>query len=153
MTLIAQNNVARRRHAMDDPRFAPFMDNLARINALAERAPGFVWRLQGAGGNATDLAVADPEMIVNVSVWESVEDLERFVFGTIHHHFYRRRAEWFAPMATRSLVLWEVDDDHRPDLAEAMDRLAELDRTGPTERVWGWEEMPSVKLWMEKRCG
>lgn len=154
MTVIAELNVARRRYALDDPRFADFMTNLDRINAVAERSPGFVWRLKGEGSNATDLTVeVDPFLIVNVSLWETVEDLERFVFATVHHHFYRRRAEWFPEMATRNFVMWRVARDHRPTLAEAMERLAELDRDGPTDRVFGWENLPSVRLWRERRCG
>src|ERR1051326_6590674 len=55
---IAQLNVGRLRYETDDPRMADFMNNLARINALAERSPGFVWRYTDATGNETD----DPRM-------------------------------------------------------------------------------------------
>src|SRR5262249_12057082 len=94
---IAQLNIGRLRHETDDPRMADFMNNLARINALAERSPGFVWRYTDATGNATDTRPydGDPRMAINMSVWESVEALEKFVWQTVHTRFYGRKHEWF----------------------------------------------------------
>lgn len=139
---IAELNLARRRYDFDDPRFADFMDNLDRVNALAERSDGFIWRLKGDGNDATDLAVADdPLLIVNLSTWESLAALDHFVFATIHRQFYARRSEWFPAMETRHFVMWEVAADHRPTLDEALERLAELERTGPSDRVFGWEAL------------
>ena len=91
---LAQLNIGRIRYETVDPRMADFMNNLARINALAERSPGFVWRYTDASGNATDTRpYADARIIVNFSVWESVHALERFVWQTVHKHFYGRRAD------------------------------------------------------------
>ncbi len=91
-THIAQLNIGRPLHALDDPRMAGFMDNLDRVNALAERSRGFVWRLKDESNNATALRpFDDPDMLVNMSVWESVEALERFVWATVHKQFYNRK--------------------------------------------------------------
>ena len=50
---IAQLNIGRFRFATDDARMAGFMQNLDRVNALAERSEGFVWRLKDDSNNAT----------------------------------------------------------------------------------------------------
>ena len=78
---LAELNVGRIRHPLDDPRMADFANNLALVNGLAERSQGFVWRLKGDSGNATSIrAFEDPLIIVNVSLWENVEALERYVW-------------------------------------------------------------------------
>ena len=109
---LAQLNVAKARHALDDPRMADFMDNLDRVNAIAERSPGFVWRLQDEGGNATGIGFGDdPDVIVNMSVWVDVQAFENFVWNTLHKQFYARRTEWFGAMVSNHLVMWWVPAD------------------------------------------
>jgi len=130
---LAQLNVARLVAPLDDPQIADFVGALDRINALAEASPGFVWRLQGDGGNATDIRVAgDPLTIVNLSVWESIDALFDFTYRTGHSKVLARRRDWFEPAAAAHLVLWWVPSGHRPDLAEALDRLERLRGDGPT---------------------
>ena len=149
-THLAQLNVGYARFPLDDPRIAPFMDNLDRINALAERSPGFVWRHQSASGNATDIPVpGDETMISNLSVWEDVESLGHFVFNTVHARFYERRESWFQPMTEAHLVMWPVATGHRPDLHEAMDRLHHLRAHGSTDRAFGWDAVDG-SAW--RRC-
>jgi Domain of unknown function (DUF3291) len=93
---LAELNIAKPRFPLDDPRMADFVNNLDRVNAVAERSPGFVWRLKGDGNDATDIRFDDdPDSIVNMSVWETAEHLEHFVWNTVHKHIYRRRDEWF----------------------------------------------------------
>ena len=140
MPHLAQLNVGRLLHPQNDPRVAPFMDNLAFVNALAERSPGFVWRLKDDSGNATSIrAFADPELILNLSVWESAADLRQFAFGTIHRQFFGRRAEWFQKMPAPHFVMWHVEPGHLPTLAEAAGKLALIEARGPTEAAFGWE--------------
>ncbi len=96
MQHLAQLNIGRFRYPTDDPRMADFMNNLDLVNGLAERTQGFVWRLKDESDNATNFRpFPDPTMAVNLSVWESVEALERFVWQTVHKRFYGRRPEWF----------------------------------------------------------
>ncbi len=110
---LAQFNIARIKYPLDDPRMADFVDNVARVNALAEQIDGFVWRLQGDNGNAMGLSVYDdPRILPNLTVWENVEALERFVWKTVHSRFYGRRAEWFEHIET-PLVLWHVPAGHQ----------------------------------------
>ena len=88
MMHLAEINIATLKHDQGDPRVADFMNNLDRINGIAERSRGFVWRYVDETGNATDTRVdANPRVIANVSVWESVPDFEQFVWGTLHDQF------------------------------------------------------------------
>lgn len=152
-THIAQINVGRIRYATDDPRLAGFMDNLDRINQLAERSKGFVWRYQDASGNATETKRdGDPFALLNMSVWETAEDLETYVFGTIHSRFYAKRDDWFEHPSTPHFAMWPVPVGHIPSIDEALEMLAELTRTGSTGRVFGWDALPNAVLWMQKRC-
>jgi succinate dehydrogenase flavin-adding protein (antitoxin of CptAB toxin-antitoxin module)/heme-degrading monooxygenase HmoA len=136
---IAELNIARLKAPLEDPATKEFADNLERINGMAERMPGFIWRLKGEGSNATDLRIDDsPDVIVNVSVWESLEALEAFVFKTAHARFFQRRAEWFHLMDRPHFVMWPVAAGHYPSLAEAKERLEHLGRHGDTEQAYGW---------------
>ncbi|MEP9388563.1 DUF3291 domain-containing protein [Mesorhizobium sp. KR9-304] len=150
---LAQLNVARLKYPFDDPRVADFAANLDRVNALADRSDGFVWRLQDDGGNAIEIQVdADPMMIVNMSVWRDAESLEHFVWNTVHKQVYRRRAEWFSLMADQHLVMWWVDDGHMPSVEEGTERLAHLRAKGDSDFAFGWSHLPQVKLWQQARC-
>ena len=151
---IAQLNIGRFRYETDDSRMADFMNNLERVNALAERSPGFVWRYTDATGNATDTRPfdGDPLMAVNLSVWESVEALEKFVWQTVHKRFYARKHEWFEKFDGAYFVLWHVPAGHRPSVQEAIDRLEHLKAHGPSEHAFGWQDVASAKLWRSARC-
>jgi hypothetical protein len=133
---LAQLNVARLLAAIDSPQLADFVAGLERVNALADSAPGFVWRLQDESGNATAVRPWGDDTIVNMSVWDSVESLRSYVFAAGHVDVLRRRREWFVPMDTAHLVLWWVPAAHRPQLEEARERLELLERLGPTARAF-----------------
>jgi hypothetical protein len=134
---IAQLNVGRAVAPPGSPELADFMGALDRINALADAAPGFVWRLQSASGNATDILVSDdPRSLVNMSVWASVESLFAFVYRTAHTAVMQRRREWFERPAEAHQVLWWVPAGHIPTIEEALERLAHLRREGPTARAF-----------------
>jgi hypothetical protein len=150
---LAELNIARLKYPFDDPRIAEFADNLARVNAVADRSEGFVWRLQDESGDATSIhAFDDPMVIVNMTVWQSAEHLERFVWNTVHKQFYAKRAEWFELMQAQHFVMWWVDEGHVPDLAEAKARLDHLDANGDSDFAFGWSHLPHVKLWQQARC-
>lgn len=128
---LAQLNISRLLAPLDAPLLKDFVDNLERINALAEASPGFVWRLQTDEGDATALRPFGKDIIVNMSVWRDVPSLQAFAFRSAHREFLRRRAEWFEPPSQPMAVLWWVPRGHRPDLAEARTRLEQLRRHGP----------------------
>jgi heme-degrading monooxygenase HmoA len=111
---------------------AGFKAALEPVNALADKAPGFVWRLQTEGGDATAIRPYENErMIVNMSVWESIEALRAFVYTSGHTSVMRNRKRWFEKLETY-LVLWWVPAGHEPTIEEAKDRLEQLKRRGPT---------------------
>jgi hypothetical protein len=133
MAQLAQLNVGRLLAPLDDPQTADFVAALDQVNALAEASPGFVWRLQSDSGNATDIRVEnDPLLIVNLSVWDSIETLFDFTYRTAHSGILSRRRDWFEKMEAAHLVLWWVPAGHVPSLAEALDRLERLRQEGPT---------------------
>jgi hypothetical protein len=134
---LAQLNIAKMRGAADAPEMAGFNANIARINALAERAPGFVWRWIAPEGDVCEERVFGPRTLVNVSVWHSPGDLRGFVFGADHLAMMRRRTRWFRSQAEAYMVLWWVASGHRPGLEEAAERLGCLRRYGPSACAFG----------------
>lgn len=140
---LAQVNVARMRATLDDPRMAGFVAGLEPVNALADAAPGFVWRLQDEeSGNATDQRpFGDAMILVNLSVWETPEALRRFVYGTLHQHFLKHRREWFERMTEAWAALWWVPAGHRPDVAEARARLEHLRVYGESPRAFSFRQL------------
>jgi hypothetical protein len=130
---IAQLNIAQAKAPLDDPLLADFVAQLDAVNALAEASPGFVWRLKSDSGNATDIrAYDDPMMIVNMSVWESIDTLFDFAYRTSHTKVMNRRKEWFEPLAGPHMVLWWVPAGTVPTVEEAKRRLDHLTARGPT---------------------
>jgi hypothetical protein len=129
---LAQINVARLLHPLEAPRMAGFVARLDRVNALADAAPGFVWRLQDESGNATGLnPFPDPMMLVNMSVWRSVGALFEFVYRSGHIEALRLRKDWFERPAQAHMALWWLPAGELPTLADGRDRLERLRRHGP----------------------
>ena len=138
---LVQLNVARLHAPSDAPETAGFVARLPDINALAERSPGFVWRLQTAEGDATSIRVFDdPLIIVNLTVWESVEALYDFAFRSGHREVMRRRRDWFAKLADAYVVLWWIPAGSVPTVEEAVGRLELLRRAGPTSDAFTFQE-------------
>jgi hypothetical protein len=130
---IAQVNIARMNDVLDSPVMAGFVARLDDLNALADAAPGFVWRLQTGEGNATYLRPYDDERIIfNLSVWESLEDLRAYVYRTAHVDVLRQRHEWFHAFEGAYLALWWIPAGHQPSVEEAKQRLAHIEARGPT---------------------
>ena len=148
---LAELNIGKFKYPTTDARMAGFIDNLDRVNALAERSAGFVWRLKGDNNNATDFRVGD-DYAVNLSVWTDAKSLENYVFKTVHAQFYKRKAEWFDLMEKPHMVFWHVPDGHLPSLAEAMDRLENYEKNGATEAAFGWAEVMDVERMRQLRC-
>ncbi|WP_306211991.1 DUF3291 domain-containing protein [Actinoplanes sp. RD1] len=136
---LAQLNTARLRAPLDDPAMAGFVEGLALMNALADRSPGFVWRL--AGEEAEHGAVFGvpglPDVILTFSVWESVEHLRAYVYQSAHLDYLRQRREWFVPHEHHeSTVLWWTPAGRIPSLAEGLARLERLRVEGATAEAF-----------------
>ncbi|HXP84634.1 MAG TPA: DUF3291 domain-containing protein [Bryobacteraceae bacterium] len=131
---IAQVNIARMKAPLENPLMARFAARIDEINALADGSPGFVWRLDSSGGNATYLRPYDDDRILfNMSVWETVESLRHYVYRTAHVELFRQRHEWFETFAGAYAALWWVPAGHIPGVDEAKKRLAHLNAHGPTQ--------------------
>jgi hypothetical protein len=135
---LAQINVARMLAPLDSPVMAGFVAELDRINALADAAPGFVWRLQGPGGDATSLpAFDDPTILVNLSVWETFEALHTYVYRSAHARVMQERRRWFGKYQGPYYALWWIAADHRPSVSEGQERIRVLaERGASAEAFW-----------------
>jgi hypothetical protein len=135
---LAQINIARMKGTtIDDPIMAEFVANLDRINALAESSLGFVWRLKDDDNNATAFnPYNDEQIIVNASVWESIEALERFAFNSDHVAFVRRRREWFQSFGKAYTAMWWIPAGTVPTVAEMVQKLSDLQANGPSQEVF-----------------
>lgn len=151
---LAQVNIGRLLGGPDDPRMADFYANLARVNTLAERTPGFVWRLKNeSGDSAIGLEWPGvPGMAVNLTVWESAAALAKFVFRTVHRSIYARKQEFFEMPGQPTVAMWWIDAGHIPTLTEAKRRLDHLIANGPSEFAFGWADLPNAEIWREQRC-
>ncbi|WP_067465650.1 DUF3291 domain-containing protein [Actinomadura macra] len=130
---LAQFNVATLHFPLDDPRMKDFVELLDPVNALADGAPGFVWRLIEEGqADATGMRPAGTDVIINFSVWESAQTLWDFVYRSAHLETMRRRREWFRRHVDAHLVLWWIPAGHVPTVEEALERLELLRGEGPS---------------------
>ena len=138
--MIGQMNFATAIAPLDSPLMAEFVENIDKINGIAEASDGFIWRLMDESGNATAIDVmTDPKAVLNVSVWRSVPDLYRFAYQTDHLHFIKNSAKWFVPTTKRAMALWVIEDDApMPSVADAFDRLRHLEEKGPSAFAFDW---------------
>lgn len=138
---LAQANIAKMRAPLDDPVMAGFVAQLEAINAAAEQAAGFVWRLQTEQGDATAIRVFDDETILfNLSVWRSVEELHTYVYHSAHAGSFRDRQAWFLPSPRPHLALWWVPAGQPPTVAEAVERLDWIRDHGPGPRAFTFKQ-------------
>ena len=130
---IAQINIARMLAPIDDPIMVEFVAQLAPVNALADQSPGFVWRLQSESGDATSIQIYDDRLIIiNLTVWESVDALHEFVYKGAHHGVLRDRKRWFEKFDGPYYALWWVPAGHLPSPEEGKERLEHLRAQGDT---------------------
>jgi hypothetical protein len=138
---LAQVNIGRVRGQMTDPIMQDFVAQLPAINALADQAPGFIWRLQTEDGDATAFRpYDDPTILINMSVWTDLASLRDYVYRSAHASVMRRRREWFERFEGVYVVLWWVPAGHRPTLPEAVERLAHLEAHGPTPHAFSFRQ-------------
>jgi hypothetical protein len=137
---LTQLNIALMREPLESPSMADFVANLDRINALAEQAPGFVWRLEDEPGEPPASHPFGENVLVNMSVWEGIESLHDYAFRSDHADILRRRREWFQKMQDAYAVLWWIPAGHRPTVHEAADRLAHLQSNGPTPQAFTFRD-------------
>jgi hypothetical protein len=143
---LAQVNIARLLDARESERLAGFVAALDEVNASADAAPGFVWRLQTEEGNATSIRAfefdvgASPGVIVNLSVWASITALSDWVYGPDHRAVLVQRRQWFERMSDATLALWWVPEGYRPSTSDAESRVLHLRQRGPTPFAFTFKE-------------
>jgi len=144
---IAQINIARMLAPIDDPIMTGFVAQLAPVNALADGSPGFVWRLQTDSGDATSIKVYDDDMIiVNLTVWESVEALREFVYKNAHYGVLRDRKRWFEKFDGPYYALWWVPAGELPTTEEGKERLEYLRERGDTSHAFSFKNLFSEPI-------
>jgi hypothetical protein len=136
-TQLAQINIGRIRAPLDSPTMAGFVQHLEEINGLADRSPGFVWRLQTEQGDATAIHVFDDEnLLINMSVWTSLDTLKAYVYQSRHVEFLRDKQSWFEKLAEPHLALWWIAAGKYPTAEEGRDRLIHLRNQGPSAHAF-----------------
>jgi hypothetical protein len=136
---LAQLNIARMAMEYEDARMQDFVDGLAPVHRLSDASQGFVWRLETDKSNEQYLLDFEASgWLVNMSVWETLDDLKKFVVAPLHLSIMRRRSEWFTKQDKATMVLWWVGQGHIPSFAEAMDRLGSLRENGPGNRAFSF---------------
>jgi hypothetical protein len=140
---LAQINIGRMKAPLEDPSMHGFMSRLAELNALADRSDGFVWRLKddAGDGNTYLRPFDDDRIIVNMSVWQSVEQLRAYTYHTVHADVLRQRREWFEKFDGVFLALWWIPIGHIPTIEEAKQRLASLETHGPTSFAFTFKKL------------
>ena len=145
---LAQINLARAVDDLDQPAMAAFMEALARVNAIAAKSPGYVWRLNDPDLDAQAKALLDdPRETYTLSVWDSADALEFFAWNTVHRRFMKNRHGWFLPPATPFLVMWWIEIGTIPTIEDALARLARLREEGPSEAGFGWDNLDGTRVW------
>jgi len=137
---LAQLNIAVMKEPLESPTMADFVANLDRINALAEAAPGFVWRFQTAAGDATAMRPLGDDTLINLSVWRDLASLDAYVYQSAHVEIMRRRREWFQRLREAHVVLWWVATGHQPDIDEAIGKLNRLRQHGPSQEAFSFRQ-------------
>ncbi|WP_252275579.1 DUF3291 domain-containing protein [Pseudomonas subflava] len=149
---LAQLNIASMKAPLESPDMVDFVNNLERINALAEASPGYVWRLQDEAGDATAIRPFGDEVLVNMSVWTDVQSLSDYVYTSAHTEMLKRRREWFDKVEQAHQVLWWVPAGHRPGVAEAAERLAHLREHGATAHAFTFRRAFAAPDALVERC-
>ncbi|MEO6454562.1 MAG: DUF3291 domain-containing protein [Ginsengibacter sp.] len=139
---IAEINIARMKGVnINDPVMKEFVDNLDRVNALAESSAGFVWRLKDDTNNATSInPYNDEQVIINVSVWQNIESLENFMYKSFHSGFLKRRKAWFQLFGKAYTAMWWIPKSHLPTIDEAVEKLDYLQKNGASEKVFDFRK-------------
>ena len=139
---LAQVNLARLLAPLESTLLQGFVARLAEINALADRSPGFVWRLQNESGSAAYLRPYDDDRILfNLSVWQTPEQLKAYVYRSAHVELVRQRKSWFSHFGVPYVALWWVPAGHRPTIEEAKERLVRLQEIGESSEAFGFNRV------------
>ncbi|WP_276165932.1 DUF3291 domain-containing protein [Zobellia alginiliquefaciens] len=143
---LSQVNIARMLAPIDDPIMADFVSDLDRINGIADKSTGFVWRLKGEDDNATALRVFEDDfLIINMSVWTTKEALFNFTYASQHAGVMMKKKKWFHAMSDMHMCLWYTKEGHIPTPAEAKERLKYLNEHGESPYAFSFKGQFTVE--------
>ncbi|MBS2011400.1 MAG: DUF3291 domain-containing protein [Deltaproteobacteria bacterium] len=141
---LAQANVAYALAPADSPQMADYISRLDEMNQLADRSPGFVWRYLTDSRDPEQRELPDPNVLFNMSVWESIEALHHYTYRTAHAEVYAGRRRWFADkvglVGGHALAMWWIRSGERPTVEDAKERLALITSIGPSERAFTFKQ-------------
>lgn len=137
---LAQINITSMKYDLNSPEMKDFVDNLDIVNTNAENSPGFVWRMKDEYGANTSLRVFGHKILVNISMWEDVQSLRRFIASPLHASIMKRKKEWFDGVNGSHLALWWSEDGIFPTAEEAKKRLNYINQNGPTPYCFNFKE-------------
>ena len=142
---IAIFNIGKLKYDLGDACLEDYIAAAEVVSKIAERCQGFVWKteVEERGGGTSRLIDGDPRIVVQLSVWEDAESLKHFLWNTLHKKIYQRRDEWFCPLDRKTMVLWNVAEDERPELNDAVERLDALRAYGATDYAYDWAFLKS----------
>ena len=132
---LAQANIAQFKAPLDGPLMKEFVDFLEPVNRYAEESKGFVWRLtddEGRAASYIETPFKDEMMAVNISLWEEVDALKNFDYGSVHSYFLRNKKKWFDLGGTSLFVMWWLPEGEIPTLEMAKAKLNSYERNGAT---------------------
>ncbi len=129
---LAQVNIAKRLAPLDDPIMQDFINNLDKINAIADSSDGFIWRLQNEDKDEAVSVFQDDSLVINMSVWENLDVLFNYTYNSGHIEVFKRKKEWFSKMKMMHMAFWYVPIGYEPTFQDANDRLVYLNKHGDT---------------------
>ena len=143
---LAEINIARMKGvSLEDPIMKEFVDNIDSVNTYAESSAGFVWRLKDENDNATSMnPYNDEQVIINISVWETKDAFENFVYKTFHSDFLRKRKDWFLQLGKAHTAMWWIKAGQVPTMEEAVNRLEFLQKNGASEFAFDFKNFASM---------
>jgi len=144
---IAQFNIAKSLAPLDDPKMADFVSELDRVNKLADKTSGFVWRLQGANGEAATSInpYDDNSILINYSVWEDIQSLHEYTYSGEHMEIFKQRKKWFGKLEGFKLVMWWIPAGTIPTIEEGQAKLAYLNEHGVTPQAFTFSKQFTVE--------
>ena len=142
---LAQVNIAKRLAPMDDPIMQDFVNNVDRINALADKAGGFIWRLQDEDKDEALDVFKDETLIINMSIWADIDSLFNYTYKSGHIEVFKRKKEWFSKLKMMHMAFWYVPEGYVPTFQDAKGRLDYLNTHGDTPYAFGFKSKFSVE--------
>ncbi|KAA5821133.1 DUF3291 domain-containing protein [Algibacter amylolyticus] len=141
---LAEVNIAKRLAPMDDPIMQDFVNNVDKMNAIADASEGFIWRLKDEDKDEAIFVFKDDSIIINLSVWENLDALFNYTYKSGHIEVFKRKKEWFSKMKLMHMAFWYVPKGYEPTFQDAKHRLDYLNTYGDTPYAFSFKNKFSL---------